>query len=36
VMLHAVGAEAPYKQIDDAAMSELTGLHFKEIVGEAK
>ena len=36
VMLHAVGAETPFKQIDNAAMGELARLHFKQIVREAK
>jgi len=27
VMLHAVGAEAPFEQIDDAAMRKLASLH---------
>ena len=36
VMLRAVRAEAPFEQIDDAAVFELSGLHFKQIVGEAE
>ena len=35
-MFHAIGTESPFKEIDDAAMLELTGLHFKQIVGEAE
>ena len=36
MMLHAVRAEAALKQIDDAAMLELTGLNFKQIIGEGE
>jgi hypothetical protein len=36
MVLHAVRAESPFEQIDDAAMFELAGLHFKQIVGEAE
>jgi len=36
MVLHAIRAESPFKQIDDAAMLELAGLHFKQIVGEAE
>ena len=36
VVFHAVGAEAPFKQIDNAAVLELAGLHFKQIVGETE
>src|SRR5262249_45375050 len=36
VVLHAVSAEAPLEQIDDAAMLKLARLHLEQIVGEGE
>src|SRR4029450_1677476 len=36
VVLHAVRAESPFKQIDDAAMLELARLQFEQIVREGE
>ena len=36
VALHAVRAEAPLEEIDNAAMLELTGLNLEQIVREGE
>jgi hypothetical protein len=36
VVLHAVRAESSFEQIDDAAVLELPGLNFEQIVRERK
>ncbi len=36
MMPHAVRAETPFKQIDDAAVLELARLNFEQIVGEGE
>ena len=34
MVLHAIRAETPLEQIDDAAVFKLAGLHLQQIVGE--
>jgi len=36
MMLHAIRAESPFKEIDNAAMLELASLNFKQIVRESE
>ena len=36
MVLHAVGAESPFKQIDDAAVFKLASLNLKQIVRESE
>ena len=34
MVFHAVGAEAPLEEIDDAAMRQLARLHLQQVVGQ--
>jgi hypothetical protein len=36
MVLHAVRAESPLEEVDDAAMLELTSLHLKQIIRESE